>query len=366
MKLSELKLTNFKNYTTLHQSFSTPIVSFVGQNGEGKTNILDAIYYLCIGKSYLNSVDQQCIRHGTDFLRVEGHFEREDQKQDHIAVLSAKQKRKQIQKNKSQYERVADHLGFAPICFVAPDDAKLIIGGSEERRRFLTATLSQINPNYVTALTNYRKLLKQRTAHLKQEHRSTSLLDTYDAQMIPLGEAIHQIRQDYMVAFGQLVSTVYKQISADKEEVSCQYRSPLNKDNFKNLLTVNREKDLVLQRSTVGIHKDDLHFTIDGRSLKVYGSQGQQKTYLLALKIAELQLIAQHLGRPPIFLLDDIFDKLDSSRVAQLFQYILSLDFGQLFISDTNGERLYSLLSKFNRKFALFTVQNQQLTIYEK
>lgn len=366
MKLQQLDLTNFKNFEHLELQFDTPIVCFVGNNGEGKTNLLDSIYYLCIGKSYFNHVEQQSMLHDSHFLRVEGIFTSAEQKDYQISILSAVGKRKEIKKNKVVYERVAEHLGFSPVCFVAPDDSKLILGGSEERRRFMTVTLSQINPNYVRLLTDYRKILNQRNALLKHQTVDKQLLRAYNQQIEPLGREIHQIRQDYFKDFAPLVQKIYSLISSGKEQISCSYSSQLNNHDFAQLLAESEQKDLISQRSTVGIHKDNISFKMNGESLKVYGSQGQQKTVLLSLKLAELQMISQALNKPPIFLLDDIFDKLDATRVEELFRYIIELEYGQLFITDTNAERLNSLLSKFEHNFAIFTVNNKEVKPYEE
>ncbi len=366
LKLNSLSLTNFKNYKNLNISCDETIVCFVGQNGEGKTNLLDSIYYLCIGKSYFNSIERQSILHSEDFLRLEAEFTKE-KKKDHLSIVSALGKKKQIKKNGVEYDRIAEHLGYAPVCFVAPDDTKLILGTSQERRRFMNASLSQIYPRYLSILSDYRRLVKQTNSFLKGDYVDKTLLDTYYEHMAPLGEEIYQFRKQYFEEFSSIVHDVYEQISQNKEQTQCKYKSHLHDEiSFVNQLTDSKIRDIHSQRCTVGTHRDDLVFLIDGKPLKVYGSQGQQKTFLLALKFAELLMISKSMKVEPIFLLDDIFDKLDEHRVQELFQYLLDLNFGQLFITDTNGKRLKQLLSKFNRKFVLFSVQNQELIPYEK
>ena len=361
MKLTKLRLTQFKNYDQLQISFKNGIICFAGDNGEGKTNLLDAIYYCCIGKSYFNSVESQNITHGSDFFRFDAELGGAS-----LEIVNQKGTGKQITKNKIDYERLSDHLGFAPVTFIAPDDNILILGGSRDRRRFMNTTISQMNKGYGKDLLAYRKVLRQRNANLKSGKPSKTLLTAYNEQLIPLAEMIFAIRKKYVNELNDKVQQIYAAISKEKESVSCEYLSQLKKKGFPVLLTESYEKDVLLQRTTTGIHKDDLKFSLNGRSMKKYGSQGQQKTFLLALKIAECELMYERTGKQPLLLLDDIFDKLDRGRVRELFQYLLATNNGQLFMTDTNAQRLHQILSDFDVEFTIFIVQNNQLTEYER
>lgn len=361
MNLTKLQLTSFKNYSQLNITFKSPVVCFAGENGEGKTNLLDAVYYACIGKSYFNAIEAQNILHSQNFFRIEANFT-----DALIEMTYQNSEKKKILKNKVEYERLSDHLGFAPVSFIAPDDNLIILGGSENRRKFLNATISQCNPAYVKDLLAYRKLLSQRNASLKTNHSPKELLQSYNKQIAPIGKMIFALRSKYVALLSEKVEKIYAEISSEKEVVSCQYSSQLNNQNFEHLLRSAEEKDRLLQRTTVGIHKDDLEFTINSYALKKYGSQGQQKTFLLALKLAEFEIIQQITGQQPILLLDDIFDKLDRNRVHQLFQYLFVNGFAdsQIFMTDTNIERLHTVLSKFANDFTIFKVQNNELSEY--
>lgn len=361
MKLSKLKILNFKNYNELNVAFQTNVIAFTGENGEGKTNLLDAIYYACIGKSYFNAIERQTMQHNTNFFRIESLFGT-----DLIEITYQPSDKKKISRNKVEYDRLSDHLGFAPVSFIAPDDNVLILGGSEDRRRFVNSTISQCNNAYVKDLLAYRKLLNQRNASLKTNTASSQLLQTYNEQLIPLGEMIFALRKQYVQQISQHVNKIYAAISEEKEVVNCRYNSQLAKQSFQELLQQAEEKDRLLQRTTVGIHKDDLKFSIGEHSLKKYGSQGQQKTFLLALKLAEHKIIKEFTGKQPILLLDDIFDKLDRKRIQQLFSYLLTNGFskGQLFMTDTNAERLNEILRQFDTEFTIFKVQNNSIEEY--
>ena len=361
MNLTKLQITHFKNYPRLTARFHSPVICFTGENGEGKTNLLDAIYYTCIGKSYFNTIERQNIMHGEYFFRLEAHFEDEL-----VEVTYQPKDKKKIVKNKVEYDRLSDHLGFAPVTFIAPDDNHLILGGSEDRRRFLNSTISQCNPAYVKDLLSYRKILYQRNASLKNNQATPALLHTYNQQLIPLAEMIYAVRKQTVQQFSEKVQFIYAAISNEKEEVSCNYSSQLQNNSLEELLHSAEEKDRLLQRTTVGIHKDDLKFKINGYPLKKYGSQGQQKTFLLALKLAEYQIIEEKTNRSVILLLDDIFDKLDRSRVRQLFSYLLShhQPNAQIFMTDTNAQRLNTILSEFDTEFTIFNVQNNELNEY--
>ena len=360
MKLTKLQLTNFKNYESLHAEFSEQVTCFAGQNGEGKTNLLDAIFYLCIGKSYFHSVEKFNRLHQTDFLRIEGNFQSE-KKEHQVTIVSKQGAPKRIEQNGLLLSRVSEHLGFMPVCFIAPDDSVILLGGSETRRRFVDTALSQMNQNYLYELIEYNKILQQRNALLKADYTDERLLQTYNDQLNPLGKTIYGVREAYVQELSPLAQAIYEFISEEKEAITLNYKSQLQNGEFHSLLSAATEKDKYLKRTTVGIHRDDIQLLIDGHELKKVGSQGQQKTALLAIKLAEYELLAKFTKRKAILLLDDIFDKLDRGRVKKLFSYLGKHAESQLFITDTNGDRLETLLSEFGRKFEIFIVNNNQL-----
>ena len=361
MKLSKLKLYQFKNYKQLEVNFNSKLICFAGQNGMGKTNLLDAIYYASIGKSYFNAIENQNILHDESLFRIDASYDVGD-----IVITYDKADKKHIYNDTVEYERLSDHLGFAPITFIAPDDNEIILAGSDVRRRFLNAFISQTNTTYLKDVMAYRKLLNQRNASLKANNASNILLSTYNEQMIPLAEMIHTVRQKVVEQLSENIASIYAEISEDREQIKCRYSSQLNKASYADLLQQSVEKDRLLQRTTTGIHKDDLVFTINGYPLKKYGSQGQQKTFLLSLKLAEYKLIEQMMGKAPILLLDDVFDKIDRHRAKRLFAYLKENCNGQIFMSDTNAERLFTILSELDKDFTIFMVENNELTDYAR
>lgn len=343
---------------------SGEITCFTGENGEGKTNLLDAIFYLCIGKSYFHSVEKLNRQHNSDFLRISGNFIRLE-KNENIVVISQNRKMKRIERNQVPFDKVSSYLGFAPVCFIAPNDSEILLGGSEMRRKFINTALSQMNRDYLLQLIEYKKIIQQRNALLKQESVDLQLLTTYDEQLIPIAESIYQVRQSYLTELSTLTKEYYALISQKKEQIQSIYSSQLNSmgvaDGFANA----REKDILLKRSTFGIHRDDIQLLINDYEIKKVGSQGQQKTTLLSLKLAEFTLLSNYTELSPILLLDDIFDKLDINRIDQLFKTLTERFQSQIFLTDTNPERLKSLLQKFNRKFEIYIVNGNQLSLYE-
>lgn len=352
MQLTRFLLTNFKNYDYQLVDCAERFNCFVGENGSGKTNLLEAIYYLCMGKAYDSSSDQFAVQHGADFFRLEGRFVdavESDQQTDRIALKVQKRKRKVIERNGKAYERLADHVGRYPVVIVVPDDVRLVHEGSEYRRKLLDNSLSQTNPVYLQKLLQYNKVLAQRNALLKSANGaavSSSLLEVYDQQLIEPATYIHAARKDFVAPFTEQLRQVQVLISNNKESVGLNYRSQLNEQSMEDLLLERREKDQILQRTTGGIHRDDLVFTQEGHPLKKVASQGQLKTFVLSLKLAQYHLLRSQSGKRPLLLLDDIFDKLDANRVTQLLQLINEAeDYGQIFISDTDPERMKRLLA---------------------
>ena len=364
MYLENLKLLNFKNYSEVDISLSEHINCFLGKNGQGKTNLLDAIFYLAFCKSYFNPIDSQLIKNNESFFTLQGIFKREDEKVK-IHVGLKKGQKKQLKKNKKVYEKLADHIGLIPLVMISPSDSLLIIEGSETRRRFLDLIISQYNRQYLDHLIKYNKALAQRNRLLKKfmeiRRFDETSLEIWDEQLIKYGEPIHNSRNEFLIDFMPLFQKHYEDISGNNEKVQLVYDSPLAENSFKNILLVARDKDKRVTYSTVGVHKDDLRFEIENKSLKKFGSQGQQKTYLLALKLAQAEFLKNYKSIAPILLLDDIYDKLDEERIEKLMQVVQKEWFGQVFISDTHTTRLPDLFKSINTEFKSFVIENGEV-----
>lgn len=349
MYLSSLKLTQFKNYESQQLSFSPRLNCFVGFNGAGKTNLLEAIYYLCMSKGYGSAADQYSIRHGDHVARIDGNFWLEDGREDRIVVKLRKRQRKMIERNGTAYERISEHVGRYPVVIVTPDDIKLVLEGSSTRRKLLDNSLSQTDPVYLNHLIAYNKLLDNRNARLKElegRRDHTGLLEVYNQQMEEPAVYIHEKRQAFVAPFTTLLREAYGTISGQREEVMLEYRSQLNDLNWSELIAQRADKDRLLQRTTGGVHRDELVFSQDGHPLRRVASQGQLKSFVLSLKLAQYRLLEGSTHRTPILLLDDIFDKLDAERVGQLLDLVTGTTFGQLFITDTDPERLTALVGE--------------------
>jgi DNA replication and repair protein RecF len=327
----------------------------------GKTNLLDAVYYLCMGKSYFNLPDRLICRHDTDFFRLEGHFELEG-RPEHIAAKVRPRQKKELERNKVPYHRLSEHVGLLPIVMIAPDDTYLATEGSEARRRFLDNTLSQLDAVYLNQLILYNKILKQRNALLKRAGETRrldkALLDTYTYQLLKPGQYIYQRRSEFMEQFQPRLQQLYEEISGGQEQVGIQYRSKLADAPLEQLLQSSEEKDRLLQRTTAGPHKDDLEFDIQEYPLKRFASQGQLKSYVLALKLAQYQVLRAEKKLSPFLLLDDIFDKLDNNRVSQLLGVLLQKEYGQLFITDTDDQRLKHIIEQYEQSYTQYTIEH--------
>lgn len=361
MYLKKLSILNFKNYEEANLDFSTEINCFLGPNGSGKTNILDAIFYLAFCKSFFNPSDSQLIRNEEAFFVVEGSFDR-NEKEERIYCGLKKGQKKQFKRNKKQYEKLADHIGFVPLVMISPADSQLITEGSEVRRRFLDLIISQYDRQYLDELIQYNRALSQRNRLLKKfmEIRSfdESNLELWDEQLIKHGKPIYEARKEFIEKFLPLFQKNYDFISDQKEKVELEYSSQLATHDFGQLLKDSREKDRRLTHSSAGIHKDDLQFSLGDMPLKKFGSQGQQKTFLLSLKLAQAEFLKEEKQIPPILLLDDIYDKLDEERVARLMEIVQKDWFGQVFISDTHHDRLPKLFDELKTEYKAFSVKN--------
>ncbi len=366
MHIEQLKLTNFKNYEQQTILFSPQVNCFVGLNGMGKTNLLDAVYYLCMTKSHTGLTDRNVLRHGADFFRLEALFQKSG-KRDKIVAKVLPRKKKEFERNDVIYTRLSDHIGEYPIVIIAPNDTNIVLEGSEIRRRFLDNTLSQLDAVYLRSLLQYNKILEQRNALLKQfaERRTFNapLLETYNAQLIEPAQLICNKRQDFIISFCKILQDIYQFISTQRESIDCQYETKLINTSFEQLLVETTEKDRALQRTTVGIHKDDLDLKINGYVAKQFASQGQLKSLVLALKLAQYEMLRQEKKMQPLLLLDDIFDKLDKTRVAQLLKLLLEKSFGQIFITDTDEHRVTEIVEQLHTPYQKFTIDNGIATL---
>ncbi|MFN3772499.1 DNA replication/repair protein RecF [Cloacibacterium normanense] len=359
MFIKNLKLFNFKNHSEKSFDFSPEINCFVGNNGAGKTNILDALHYLSMAKSFLGNLDAQNILHESDFFAIEAEIQGEE-KNDIIKVQLPKEGKKIIKKNDKTYERIADHIGFLPSVMISPYDANLISDGSESRRKFLDAMISQTDSDYLFALIQYQKTLQQRNALLKYfaKNRTFDLdsLEIYNEPLTKFGTQIFEKRQRFVASILPTIQHFYEIISKGNEKVTVIYESNLNEQNFEEILSENLEKDRVLTYTSRGIHKDDLRFEMNENLIKKFGSQGQQKSFLIALKLAQIKRIKDITNKNPILLLDDIFDKLDDNRVSQLIELVNQQNFGQIFITDTHRERTESVVKRINEESKIFQI----------
>ncbi len=357
MYLKKISLVNFKNLEAQSFDFQHKINCFVGDNGVGKTNILDAIYYLSFAKSYFNSVAIQNIRHGASFFMVEGDYIIEDRNEKIVCSLKKGQK-KVLKRNGTIYEKFSEHIGQLPLVIISPADRDLVTDGSDTRRKFIDGVISQQDKKYLLDLLAYNKILSQRNALLKYFAANRTFdalnLSVYDEQLSEYGTRIYEVRKAFLEKFIPIFNEKYQIISNEKERVDLVYKSQLNEFSMKNLLEKSLEKDKILQYTTAGTHKDDLSFEIGEYPIKKFGSQGQQKSYLIALKFAQFEFIKQQSNLVPILLLDDIFDKLDESRVLQIINLVNNDEFGQIFITDTHSDRTENIVKQSNKPYKIF------------
>ena len=365
MHIESLTLFNFKNFEEANLTFSSDLNCFIGNNGAGKTNLMDAIYYLSFCKSFLNSVDGINIRHDEQFFVIQGKYLREEQDEDIYCGLKRGHK-KQFKRNKKEYKKLAEHIGLLPLIIITPSDIDLIMGGSEDRRKFLDALISQYDAEYLDYLMRYNRVLLQRNKLLKQFALERNFikesLEVWDDQLVHFGALIHEKRVEYIKRLQPIFQEYYNLISSGKEEINMIHQSQLYDANFADLLSESLTKDRILQYTTVGIHKDDILFNLGEYPIKKLGSQGQKKTYLVALKLAQFDFVKEMSGITPILLLDDIFDKLDKNRVEQIVKLVADDHFGQIFITDTNREHLDRILHEVYADSKIFEVNNGIVT----
>ncbi|MEN8139263.1 MAG: DNA replication/repair protein RecF [Bacteroidota bacterium] len=359
MHLKNLSLINYKNFKTVQFDLSPQINCFVGNNGIGKTNVLDSIYYLSFTKSYFNTVDSQNIRHGESFFVIEGVFEKNN-REEHLFCGVQKGQKKAIKRNSKLYPKLQDHIGEFPLVIISPSDRDLISEGSDVRRKFIDGVISQFDSQYLSNLLDYNKQLSQRNALLKyfaiNRVWDENSLVIYDEIMNGLAQNIYQKRKEFINDMLPTFLDRYNSISENKEAVTIEYKSGLESDSLIELLKQNRDKDRASQYTTAGTHKDDLIFKIGDYPIKKFGSQGQQKTFLIALKLAQFEYLKRLKKSTPILLLDDVFDKLDENRVEQIIRLVNQNYFGQIFISDTHPERTENIVKKINEEYKIFNL----------
>ena len=357
MNLNTLSLVNYKNFESQVFAFDAKINCFVGANGIGKTNALDAIYHLAFGKSYFNPIAVQNINHNAEFFVVDGHFTKNERSEKVIVSLKRGQK-KVIKRNGKVYDKFSEHIGFIPLVIISPADRDLIIEGSDTRRKFIDSVISQSDKSYLTELISYNKVLAQRNALLKyfalNNTFNADTLAIYNEQLHNYGTEIFKKREAFLKTFIPILKARYEAISQSKEVINLTYKSDLFDGELNDLLDKTLNKDKALQYTSVGAHKDDLVFLIDDFPIKKFGSQGQQKSFLIALKLAQFDFTKQQSGVSPILLLDDIFDKLDENRVAQIINLVDNDHFGQIFISDTHADRTEDIVKQIHQSYKIF------------
>ena len=356
MRLNKLHLINFKNLAQADIELAQGINCFVGDNGAGKTNILDAVYYLSMSKSAFTMTDGQSVHHGEDFFVIEGSYRSDGGAVEGVNCSFSRRGGKVLKRNGKEYERLADHVGAFPVVICSPRDTELITDAAEERRRYLNAFISQIDRTYLNAVMRYNAVLAERNRFLKSSSDET-MLEIYDMQLAEHGTRVWEMRRDMVERLQPMVAEYYRLLSDDREQVEVSYRSELSDMPMRDVLLRSRERDIFNQFTTSGIHRDDIIFRIGGYPLRKYGSQGQQKSFLIALKLAQYRLLTEATGERPILLLDDLFDKLDIGRVARLLTLVGGEDFGQILITDCNKLRLEDTLARADKQYALFMVE---------
>ena len=370
MFIGNISLLNFKNLEQVDLNFSPKMNCLFGNNGMGKTNLLDALYYLSFCKNHTNLTDSQLIQHDKDFCVLQGNYffedgNKEDGNKEDIYCGIKRKHRKVFKRNKKEYDKLSEHIGLLPLVMISPADSDLILGGSEERRKFADMVISQYDKSYLQALIRYNKALNQRNSLLKVASKQISdetLFDIWDEQLVANGNLIYEKRKTFVSEFLPIFMEFHQFICESGEVVGLSYQSQLQDSDWASVLVQKRERDKILGYTSIGIHKDDFIFSLNGYLMRKTGSQGQSKTYLIALKLAQFNFLVKTGSSIPILLLDDVFDKLDAERVEQIVKLVIREEFGQIFITDTNRKYLDEILSKMNHDYKLFQVENGQIT----
>lgn len=364
MVLDRISIINYKNITQADVKFSPKINCFIGHNGEGKTNLLDAIYYLSFCRSSANPVDSLNIRHGEDFMMIEGRYSHEDNGEIQISAGLKRGQKKIFRKNGKVYRRLSEHIGYIPLVMVTPRDTLLVEEGSEERRNFMNMVISQYDHSYIEALANYNKALQQRNKLLKSETPvDNDLMEIHEIKMADSGEVIYEKRRQFIEEFLPYFQRIYSFISGEKENVTLNYVSHCQRGRLLDVIQRDRNKDLAVGYSLHGVHRDNLELLLNGYNMKYEGSQGQNKTLVLAMKLAQFEFLKRAIRHStPILLLDDIFDKLDAGRVEKIVSLVSGSDYGQIFITDTNRDHLDKILAESESGYRLFMVEGGNVT----
>ncbi|MDA3878873.1 MAG: DNA replication/repair protein RecF [Prolixibacteraceae bacterium] len=365
MYLQSLSVLDYKNVEMAEFDFSAKLNCFLGNNGAGKTNLLDAIYYLSFTKSFFNAVDVMNVRHGCQMFGIKGVYNSEGGESNQVSVGYRLNQKKQLKRNGKAYKRLSEHIGLYPLVMVSPSDTSLITGGSDDRRKFMDGVISQFDNRFLDALLRYNRLLMQRNNLLKQfaaENRfDQDTLSIYNEQLHQYGTHIFEKRRAFIAEIIPVFQTFYKHISGGSEMVQLDYQSTLFDGSLSEQLEDNQHKDRLIQFTSVGVHKDDLLLSLGDYPMKKVGSQGQTKTYLVALKLAQFEYLKKQSEIKPILLLDDVFDKLDANRVEKIIQLVSDDKFGQIFLTDTNREHLESIVEKVGSHYCIFRINNGEV-----
>jgi DNA replication and repair protein RecF len=360
LQLQNIILTQFRNYVQQSFHFKDRVVGICGKNGSGKTNLLDAIYYLSFSKSYFSRADASNVHHGLMGMRLEGNYQLHNTDQNLVFILR-ENNRKELTLNEETYKRFSDHIGKFSCVMIAPDDITIITGSSDERRKLIDTIISQFNRNYLQLLIDYQKLLLQRNSVLKQLAETgqidESLIQILDLQLCDKGNQLFQFRKAFLADYLVTVAEIYAKIAGDNDQIMLTYESQLQQQNMESLFLINKQKDRSLQRTSAGIHRDDIIFKMHDQSFKNEASQGQRKSLLFSLKLAEWQILKKQKGYTPMLLLDDVFEKLDEKRMYQLLNWVCTESDGQVFITDTHADRLKAQLSETNTAFQLIEIK---------
>jgi len=360
--LEKIIISDFRNIRLQELEFSPNINCISGNNGEGKTNLLDAVYYLSMTKSAFSSSDRFTFRHGTDEFSVSGTYRMENGLSSRFSLRLTAKGEKKVRRDDKPYNKVSEHVGVLPVVMVSPADISMISESGDERRRFVNAVLSQMDREYMTALQQYNRLLLQRNRMLKEQNPEKALLEVFDIRMAALAEPVYQARKRFVEDLKPLVSEYYRAVSGGTEEIGIEYESDLDKASLDMLLESSFEKDRIFRYTTVGVQRDDFIFTMNGHPIRRCGSQGQQKSFLVSLKFAQYEIMKRNYGFAPILLLDDVFDKLDMTRISNLLQMVSGNDFGQIFITDSNKVRMAGIVDGLTQDRAYFETSSGTFT----
>ena len=360
--LEKIVISDFRNIRLQELEFSPNVNCISGNNGEGKTNLLDSIYYLSMTKSAFSTSDKFNFRHGTDEFSLAGSYRMENGLLSRFSLKMSSKGEKKIRRDDKSYGKVSEHIGILPVVMVSPADVSMVSDSGEERRRFVNAVLSQMDREYMSAMQQYNRLLLQRNRMLKEQKNDRMLMEVIDIRMASVAEPIHAKRKEFVQELRPIVQEYYKALSGGSEKVDIEYDTELDKASLDQLLEASYEKDCIMKHTTSGIHRDDFIFTMNGSPIRRFGSQGQQKSFLVSLKFAQYEIMKRNYGFAPILLLDDVFDKLDMGRISNLLQMVASNDFGQIFITDSNKVRMSGIVDGLTRDRAYFDTSAGEFT----